>query len=1213
MASAASAAPVQRSGAISGRIVAKKQGETAVLLPTPAQRPAEVRQDLKAGDVLRTNAAGTLAIVFADRTQVRIGRNSTLVVKQVRAGVPSSVTLQRGSLWARSPRGASQLSVETPSATAAIRGTEYSIVASDEQTTLTVVEGQIDFFNPQGQLQVTAGQSAAARLGAAPTRIVTVNPDSREQMLYYLSLDGALSSLQPTQLPQVAARSEVARIKALAPEARSTEDWLALAECGVGVERQSTVEEALAKARSMPLSPIQDARAKTVEATLATKSRDYVKAKQLLEEAYPVLTGRQREIVGYAMFIANALADPQHAEGEPPALNPSEGAAYTGQAFMQAYLGDFDKARALAEEGIRRFPDESELYGILAGIGILTGDDKAMDAASRAALKVDPGDPFANRVQTELELHYRGNPQGAIANARRGVEIAPGDDEAWNVLSQSLMEWGQGRQAERAIKQGIAEAPNSFVLHGNYALFLFQQQRIAEARRELAIARALDPDNAVAHLAEGFFDLSDGKFDDALAHGLDASAANPSYGEVLLLLAEIYYNQGEYELAAQQVDAADRADPNSPFVALYRAAFAIDSYRADEAIIGAREALRRYRARGGVYASLSESKGSGSYIAGAFRFLGLEEWARYYGDRTFDPFVSATLFDRALSGVPRPYVYRHSYDPFDLEAASNAAAVSDIFQGIRLDPLGVAGPEKGLQLTRQKFVELSVAPSLVASGHTVSLSQTATLNATVLAPVPIALNVTATHDRLALPTGTNNRRRGNSVQAFAGAKLTPYDNLVVNAGWTEQSNGLPGTDIDPRDNGRTHDRSTSIYGIYAHEFDRENVATIGGGYIDATSRLDRLDSAAFLDPENPDNILAFASSYRQKVKSNGWFALANYAVGVGEFDLQMGGEYFSTRATTDSLLAIGTATTNPPTTDRFEVPFNQSVKAAQYRGYADVRFVPSNSLVLQAQVGVSGLDVKDGPDNSRLDFSGGAAFAPAENHWLRAAYVRSANTAVPLTMAPTAVVGLRQADAPLPAGARSESLIGRWEAEWSSHVFTAVEWQDQRLAALSFDRPNVVDPFPIAFPVLDFGPRALDVGRSRLDRVSASASVWLTGNIGLRGNYAFTDSEVREGVGAGGPVPFTPRHFARGQITWTHASRVKVDAGISYLGPRLVDLDNTRAPHAWVGDLQLTLESSDQSMQFTAGVFNLLDEDVAIAPGINTFGRTLAASLDFRF
>ena len=67
---AAEGAPVQRAAPVSGRIVATKAGETAVLVPENRARRAEMRQDLKAGDVLRTNAGGTLAIVFADQTQI---------------------------------------------------------------------------------------------------------------------------------------------------------------------------------------------------------------------------------------------------------------------------------------------------------------------------------------------------------------------------------------------------------------------------------------------------------------------------------------------------------------------------------------------------------------------------------------------------------------------------------------------------------------------------------------------------------------------------------------------------------------------------------------------------------------------------------------------------------------------------------------------------------------------------------------------------------------------------------------------------------------------------------------------------------------------------------------------------------------------------------------------------------------------------------------
>src|SRR6188768_3382727 len=125
---ALNAEPVARTAPVAGSIIRTRSGETAVLVPSPAVRRAEVLQQLKAGDVLRTGP-GALALVFADQTQVRLGPNSVLVVREVRAGQPSTLELQRGRAWGRSPSGKTRLSVETPSATAAIRGTEWAIAA----------------------------------------------------------------------------------------------------------------------------------------------------------------------------------------------------------------------------------------------------------------------------------------------------------------------------------------------------------------------------------------------------------------------------------------------------------------------------------------------------------------------------------------------------------------------------------------------------------------------------------------------------------------------------------------------------------------------------------------------------------------------------------------------------------------------------------------------------------------------------------------------------------------------------------------------------------------------------------------------------------------------------------------------------------------------------------------------------------------------------
>jgi tetratricopeptide (TPR) repeat protein len=1138
------AAPVPREGPISGRIVAKKQGETAVLVPTRQQRPAEVRQDLKAGDVLRTNAAGTLAIVFADRTQIRLGRNSTLVVKQVRQGSPSSVTLQRGSLWSRSPRGASNLSVETPSATAAIRGTEYSIVADEEQTTLSVIDGVVDFFNPQGSLEVREGQSASARLGQAPTRIFTVNPATREQMLYYMALEEGLAYLRPSPVSQIASRSIVERVKAIAPDNRTPEDWILLAEAGAEIEAKASIVSALARARSAGLTPGQEARAKLVEAGYAAKARDFRRALRLYEEALPSLSGRQREVARYGRFIARTLVDPAIADEELPPLNEGEAVSYVGQAYIAAYLGEFDKARAIVDVGLRRFPNESALYAIKGGIGILTGDEKAMDEASQRALAIDPADPFAISIRAVLDLHYRGNPEAAVRSAEVAVRSAPGKDEFWSLLGEALHTREETRKAESAFLAGLAEEPHSFIMRGNYSLFLLQLDRTEESREQLRIARGLDPDNALVHLIEGFLDLKEGRRDLALEHALDASAANPSYSEALLLLAEIHYANGDYELARQQLDAADKADPKNPFVALYRAAFAIDHYEADAAILAAREAVRRYRARGGVYASLSESKGTGSYIAGAFRFLNLGEWARYHGDRNHDPFVPVALFDRALSQVPDPFLVKQEFFPFDAQAGGDSSAVSDVFQGLRLDPLSISAPEKDLHITRQKFFELSLTPSLLVADERVTSSQSATINGLLLRPTPLAFSVVATHDRVELPVGRNNDREGNSVLGFFGLEPSPHDHLIIFTGYSDQRKELTGTLDAPRDNGEVNDRSALLFALYAHQFGREHIVSLGGGLSEARRDLKRRDDVLVGDLP-----FLFDLQYRDQQKAETKFAFLDHAIGLGAVDLQAGAEYMTTDmkqsvSRTVALSGLGS-----------ESDFNEiTAKAKQYRAYVDAHFTPSNSLTIQGQVALTGTGI-DGADDQNFDFSFGVAVEPIEGHWLRAAYVRNTSTDLPFTLAPTAVVGLRQNDAPVLDGSQSESVIGRWDAEWDEHLFTSVEVQHQDFDGLSFDRPNIVTPIiNFLFDPLP-GARPVAVGPSELTRVSVSANLWLTGNIGVRAVYSFSSTDVMSGPGAGGPIPFISRHFARGQVTWTHPSRIRVSGGLSWTPRKTLAFD----------------------------------------------------------
>lgn len=81
---------------IEGTVVSAREGKTGTLSPGERSRRIVARQDTKAGDILQTNARGALAIVFPDRTQVRLARNPSLAMQLT----PPAVLKDSARNWA---------------------------------------------------------------------------------------------------------------------------------------------------------------------------------------------------------------------------------------------------------------------------------------------------------------------------------------------------------------------------------------------------------------------------------------------------------------------------------------------------------------------------------------------------------------------------------------------------------------------------------------------------------------------------------------------------------------------------------------------------------------------------------------------------------------------------------------------------------------------------------------------------------------------------------------------------------------------------------------------------------------------------------------------------------------------------------------------------------------------------------------------------------
>ncbi|MEO9600181.1 FecR domain-containing protein [Parasphingorhabdus sp.] len=1159
---AVAAQPLKRAGPVSGQIAATKGGEQATLLPRKVWRKAVVQQDLKAGDILRTNAAGTLAIVFADGTQVRLGRNSVMVVRRVSKSGPSSLSLQRGRAWGRSPRKRSNLTIDTPSATAAIRGTEWAISADPDSSQLQVFSGVVELSNEAGSLTVQAGQAASVLRGQAPTRTVLVNPTGREQMLYFVSLADGLDLLGNESETFNSARQLAAQ-----------GEWQA---------------------------------ASRMFGNLTTSNDP-----------------ADRGAGAYGYYVS---AVQQGEEPSPPELDGTA-ESYLARSLIAAYDGDLRASQHIAEEGLKAFPDVVPLYQAKADVEALLGDADAAIATTAMARTAFPTNVALVISEANLLRDYRGSPKAARDLVQPILTADPDNFFAQKSQAKNWMAIGGLKEAGDLVTQALTAKPYDAELVSMRAEILLAQNKLSAAKVEIEKALEMDSGNALAGNALAQYWRRKDRQDEALTASLAASAYNPDYGMGFLGLAQVQHELGEPVLAEQQFDTADRLDPYNPAIPLARTGVALHDFSADDAIRNAREALDRYRARGGEYVNLSENRETGSLVSQAFRFLDLEGWGRYYADRVFDSFTPSSYFDQAINQSPGPFLIRDADGSYNAQQAENFDALSSFLQGVALDPLSVASSQRRLRFDNGNFVEPHFGVAMLDEKLRNQKTISGGLDMIVDTPLPTAIWLRGDYsdisDQRRRPDiSPFSRRRGGdtwSLETYVGLELSPSDSLVINGELNSDSSqsetnvlGLINGNFALEDD--REENNNFLFGLYSHEFGYRDQLTIGGGFGKSQQNVISLDissTRAF-----PDQLLQSRDRFS--------YLSANYAKGFGPLDLRIGGEWSDIRSSVTSAdydFAQDRIAPGAP-------PVIEESQTTEVRAYADLRYHPIETLVVQGQAEVVARTVDDRtthPFNWRV----GASYEPIEGQWLRAGFIRQSRGLFDFSFRPAAVVGLQSNSAPSFRQSRGDSLIFRWEAEWSDHLFTTVEYQDQQLEAVQYaipDLPVDITGFPVS-----------------VKRISAEANLWLGGNVGLRASYAYTESAIEGGFVSGdnvnqaiGPsfgcatedlgftfgctyeqgdqLPFVPGHFARASLVWTLPvpTRLKATVSGSYIGGQNDDLGLATQDVTLV-DARLEWEPLDRRLAINLSLLNLLDKKYDSATDVAAPRLTVLAGAKIRF
>lgn len=131
-------------------------------------------QMIKTGDWIKTGKKVFVAIVFLDGSNVKIQSNTEIEIKSSRITAKELKTqmyIAEGQAWSKvSQQKNGEFKIKTPTAVASVKGTEFDVEFDDlaESTTLTVLEGEVEFGNELGAVLAGAMEGATASKDEVP-------------------------------------------------------------------------------------------------------------------------------------------------------------------------------------------------------------------------------------------------------------------------------------------------------------------------------------------------------------------------------------------------------------------------------------------------------------------------------------------------------------------------------------------------------------------------------------------------------------------------------------------------------------------------------------------------------------------------------------------------------------------------------------------------------------------------------------------------------------------------------------------------------------------------------------------------------------------------------------------------------------------------------------------------------------------------------------
>ena len=517
-------------------VLVVKENIVDVALHGTAWSAAIVGQTLAIHDRIRTGEDSRATVRLSDLTVLRMDENSEDEIEPPQvAGGKATLNIQQGSTYFFSREKSREQRIQTPAANGAIRGTEFVVtVGANGKTTVTMLDGEFEFFNAQGSVLVHSGEQANAEPGHKPTKTAVIEAINVIQWcLYY---------------PGV----------------------LDLKELGFSAARQASNASLAAYAQGDLLVALKnygggnDSGAdKVYHAGLLLAVGQVPKANALLRQVTPGTPGREALLT----LIAAVTLKPR-----PTAEPPRTASDWVAESYYRQSKADLPGALEAAQRATAIDSSFGFAWTRVAELQFSFGRIPQSQDALEKGLALSARNPAAHSLRGFLF-----SAENKINSAKRAFEDAMAIDgalgDAWLGHGLCLIRQGEAEAGQRDLQVAAALEPNRAFFHSYLGKAFSNVGNEQKARLELERAIKLDPKDPTPWLYSAIENRQDNRINEAVRDLETSVALNENrriYRSQFLLdqdlavrsanLAAIYQDDGMEDVSVREATRGVESD-----------------------------------------------------------------------------------------------------------------------------------------------------------------------------------------------------------------------------------------------------------------------------------------------------------------------------------------------------------------------------------------------------------------------------------------------------------------------------------------------------------------------------------------------------------------------------------------------------------------------------------------------------------------------------